>query len=68
VKTAEIRDMTDPEIAQRIDDTREELFRLRFRGATQPLENPSLLRSLRREVAQLKTILGERQRARQRNG
>jgi large subunit ribosomal protein L29 len=60
VKAAEIRDMTDGEIAERMEEVREELFRLRFRSATQALENPALLRSLRRDLARLQTILRER--------
>ncbi|MGH7477222.1 MAG: 50S ribosomal protein L29 [Longimicrobiales bacterium] len=60
---AEIRDMTDAEIRERAEQIQEELFRLRFRSATQQLENPALLRDLRRDVARLKTILRERELA-----
>ena len=56
----EIRDMTDAEIRERIDEIREELFKLRFRSATQALENPTLLRTLRRDLARLMTIQTER--------
>jgi len=61
VKAADIRELTDNEIRQRIAEAQEELFRLRFRSATQPLENPSLVRKLRRDVARMKTILRERE-------
>jgi large subunit ribosomal protein L29 len=37
------------------------LFRLRFRSATQQLDNPSLIRKLRRDVARMKTILTQRE-------
>jgi large subunit ribosomal protein L29 len=60
VNAAEIREMTDAEIRHRAEEIREELFRLRFRGATQALENPALIRSLRRDLARLLTILRER--------
>jgi large subunit ribosomal protein L29 len=60
VTADEIRDLTDHEIETKIGEAQEELFRLRFRGATQQLENPSLIRKLRRDVARMKTILGER--------
>lgn len=60
MKAAEIREMTDDEIRQRIDEIREELFRLRFRSATQALENTALIRTLRRDLARLLTIVGER--------
>lgn len=61
MKTEEIRDLGEADIRQRIEDAEEELFRLRFRSATQPLENPILLRTLRRDIARLKTILRERE-------
>jgi len=61
VTSEEIRDLTDVEIGEQIVQTREELFRLKFRGATQELENPALLKRLRREIARMKTILRERE-------
>lgn len=61
MKAEEIRDLGEADIRQRIEDAEEELFRLRFRSATQPLENPILLRTLRRDIARLKTILRERE-------
>ena len=56
----EIREMTDQEIAERIEQLQEERFRLRFRSATQQLENPMLLRHIRRDIARLKTVQHER--------
>lgn len=63
MKAAEIRDLTDEEIRGRTSDIEEELFRLRFRSATQQLENPALLVALRRDLARMKTILRERELA-----
>ncbi len=68
MKAEEIRDLTDDEIRGRIDQVHEELFRLRFRSATQELENPALIRTLRRDMARLKTIQRERELAAQANG
>ncbi len=62
---AEIRDMTDDEIRGRVAELQEELFRLRFRSATQQLESTALLTALRRDVARLKTILRQRELAQQ---
>ncbi len=62
---AEIREMTDDEIRSRVAELQEELFRLRFRSATQQLESTALLTSLRRDVARLKTILRQRELAQQ---
>lgn len=57
----EIRELTDQEIAERIEQLSEERFRLRFRSATQQLENPILLRTIRRDIARLKTAQRERE-------
>jgi large subunit ribosomal protein L29 len=61
VKPEDIRELTEDEIVARINEVQEEIFRLRFRGATQQLENPKLLQTLRRDVARMKTILRERE-------
>ena len=61
MKAGEIRDLTIDEINARITQLQEELFRLRFRSATQELENPMLLRTLRRDMARLKTVLREQE-------
>jgi large subunit ribosomal protein L29 len=61
VNVADIRDLTDEEILEQIGQAKEELFRLRFRSATQELESPALIKSLRRDIARLKTVLRERE-------
>ncbi len=68
MKTAEARELTTEEIQTRIEQLQEELFRLRFRAATMELENPMLLRTLRRDVARLKTVLRERELAAENTG
>ncbi len=62
MRADEIREMGDEDITARIRELEEERFRLRFRGATEPLEDPLRLRVIRKDIARLKTILGERQR------
>ena len=57
---SEIRELTDDDIRARVAELEEERFRLRFRGATEALENPLRLRWIRRDVARLKTVLHER--------
>jgi large subunit ribosomal protein L29 len=57
----EIRDLSEDEIEQRLVETREELFNLRFQNATGQLDNYRRLGELRRDVARLKTILRERE-------
>jgi large subunit ribosomal protein L29 len=59
--TEEIREMTDEQVLDRIRELREELFRLRFRGSMMELENPQLPKTIRRDIARMKTILRERE-------
>jgi large subunit ribosomal protein L29 len=61
VNATDIRELTTDEIAARIEQLQEELFRLRFRRATMELENPILLRTIKRDIARLKTVLRERE-------
>ena len=56
----EIREMGAEDITARIRELEEERFRLKFRSATEPLEEPLRLRSIRTDIARLKTIATER--------
>ena len=60
-KTAEIRDLPEEEIQQKLAETKEELFNLRFQNATGQLDNYKRLRDLKRDIARIKTILRERE-------
>ena len=62
MRADEIREMTADDIAARIRELEEERFRLRFRSATETLENPLRLRTIRKDIARLKTVLSERER------
>ena len=57
----EIRELSVGDIETRIRDLEEERFRLKFRNATEPLEDPLRLRVIRKDIARLRTILRERQ-------
>ncbi|WP_439642308.1 50S ribosomal protein L29 [Gemmatimonas sp.] len=61
MKAEEIRGLADDELVSRIADLEEERFRLRFRSGTEALEEPLRLRSIRRDIARLKTVQRERQ-------
>jgi large subunit ribosomal protein L29 len=61
MRADEIRELTVDEIQSRIAGLEEERFRLNFRSATEPLEDPLRLRWIRKDIARLKTILRERQ-------
>ena len=57
----EIRDLTSEELLKKIEESKEELFNLRFNQATGSLEKPSRLRELRKQVARMKTVLRDRE-------
>lgn len=59
MKAEDIRDMNADEIRERIKQAAEERFRLRFRSAMMELDNPSLLRTLKKDIARMKTVLTE---------
>ena len=61
MRPEEIREMSDEEILNRVKELEEERFRLRFRSATETLEDPLRFRVIRKDIARLKTILRERQ-------
>jgi large subunit ribosomal protein L29 len=64
MKMSEIRELTDDELRQKVDDLREELFNLRFQNARNRLENPLKLRFIRKDIARILTLLTERSKNR----
>jgi large subunit ribosomal protein L29 len=65
MRAEEIREMSADDIAARIHELEEEQFRLKFRAATEPPEDPLRLRVIRRDIARLKTVLREQRVAAQ---
>lgn len=63
MRAEEIRELSVADIQARVLELEEERFRLRFRGATEPLDNPLQLRKIRKSIARLKTVLRERETA-----
>jgi len=61
MKPAEIRQMTDEEVARELDNRSKEYFNLRFQAATERMENASQIRKVKRDIARMKTILRERE-------
>lgn len=59
MKIDEIIQLPETEIRQRLEDSLEEFQNLRFQHATHQLDNPLRLRTLRRDIARLKTVLRE---------
>ena len=62
MRAKELRDLTDEELAEKMVETRKELFNLRFQSATGALENSARLRSAKREIARILTVTTERDR------
>lgn len=62
-KAAELREMSDDQLAQMLRDTTEHLFRLRLQAQTERLDAPSELRKHRRLIARINTIRTERAQA-----
>lgn len=61
MKNNEIRELSNTELLNKIEEYKEELFNLRFSQATGSLEKPSRIRELRKMVARMKTIIHERE-------
>jgi large subunit ribosomal protein L29 len=57
MRANELREMTREELETRVRDLEEELFNLRIRHVTQELTNPLRMRTVRREIARISTIL-----------
>jgi large subunit ribosomal protein L29 len=63
MKVADVRTKTDDELAEQLDACGREIFNLRFQRANGQLENTARVRQVRRDIARIKTVLGERKRA-----
>ena len=61
MKPNEIRDLSAEDLKAKIDELTRERFNLRFRSATESIENPMRFRSLRRDIARMQTILREKE-------
>jgi len=57
VKSSELRNLKPGEIETKLSDAREEMMKLRFQQVTGQLSDSSRLRTLRRDVARMQTIL-----------
>ena len=62
MKATDVRAKTDDELAGELDVLGKEIFNLRFQRANGQLENTARVRQVRRDIARIKTVLGERRR------
>ena len=61
MKANEIREMSVENLRTRLEELVTERFNLRFRSATESIENPMRFRAIRRDIARLQTILREKE-------
>ena len=60
-KASELRELGNEELLNKLREAKEELFNLRFQAATGQLENHGRLRTVRRDIARIYTVLRERE-------
>lgn len=61
MKAQEFRQQSTEELNKELTALKEQLFKLRFRHATKQLENPIQIRTVKRDIARVRTILLERE-------
>ena len=61
MKAKEIRNLTTEELEAKVADLKKDLFFLRMQHATNQLDNPVKITSVKRDIARIKTIIREKQ-------
>ena len=61
MKVKDIREMTTEELNVKLFDLKKELFNLRFRNATNQLDNPLEIANVKKTIARVKTVIRERE-------
>lgn len=61
MKITDLREMTNDEISQKLHDSQEELFNLKFQKSMNRLENANKLKNVKKDIARMKTLLTERE-------
>jgi large subunit ribosomal protein L29 len=62
-KTEDVRAKTDDQLQADLVELKREQFNLRFQAATNQIERPARIKEVRRDIARIKTLQGERARA-----
>jgi large subunit ribosomal protein L29 len=60
VNIADIRDLTNDELVEALLETKEERFNLRFQVATNQLDNTARLKTVKKDIARILTVMRER--------
>ncbi|MFZ5634520.1 MAG: 50S ribosomal protein L29 [Bacillota bacterium] len=61
MKPRELREMSDDELRKALNDSKDELFRLKFQLYTGQLDNPMRVKEVKRDIARVKTIIRQRE-------
>ncbi|WP_066640489.1 50S ribosomal protein L29 [Desulfolucanica intricata] len=61
MKAKDIRELTEDELKKKLNDSKDELFKLRFQLATGQLDNPMKIKEVRRNIARMKTVIRQRE-------
>ena len=61
-KVSDLRAKSDDQLTAELADLKKEAFNLRFQAATNQLERPARIKEVRRDIARIKTLQGERAR------
>ena len=61
MKIEEIKNMTSEQLQNELTSLKEELFKLRFQHATNQLDNPQQIASVKKDIARVKTIIREQE-------
>jgi large subunit ribosomal protein L29 len=63
MRASELRNLSEAEVARKLDEAHQELFNLRFQYSTGQLKNTTRLSEVKHEIARLRTVLRERELA-----
>ena len=61
MKTVDLRKLSYAELQEKLDETKEELFNLRFQIVTNQLDNTARITQVRRQVARIKTMMRDQE-------
>ncbi|MBN2199714.1 MAG: 50S ribosomal protein L29 [Candidatus Aminicenantes bacterium] len=62
MKINDLRELSEDELTSKRNELKDQLFKLRFQNSQGQLENASRLKTLRRDIARIETVLKERER------
>jgi len=63
MSVADLRELTNDELLESLAEAKEERFNLRFQVATNQLDNTARLRTVKKEIARIRTVMRERESA-----